>query len=63
MINYIQEGLGPEFEPVLLHIVARIDTFAEKLSLPYLKLIFQKYEGRLDRSPYDLSHNTTNLVN
>ncbi|XP_044477846.1 uncharacterized protein LOC123205096 [Mangifera indica] len=62
LINYILEGLGPEFEPILMHIMARINASTEKLSLRDLKLILQKYEGRLSRFPCELSHSTTNLM-
>lgn len=63
MVNYIIKGLGPEFEPIVMHTMASIDGSVEKLSLQELKLILQKYESRLSKFPHDFSLSFANLAN
>lgn len=63
LVNYIIKGLGPEFEPIVIRIMTKIDGSVEKLTLLELKLILQKYENKLSKFPYDFSLSSVNLVN
>lgn len=44
LVNYVIKGLRLEFEPIVMHIMAKMDGLVEKLSLQELKLILQNYE-------------------
>lgn len=44
LVNFILDGLGVDFEPIVVFILARMDSQFEKLSLADLKLIHKKYE-------------------
>lgn len=50
LVNFILDGLGSDFEPIVVYILARVDSQAENLTLADLKLILQKYEQRLGRT-------------
>lgn len=62
-MNYIIKGLGLEFEPFFMHIMARIDGLMEKLSLQELRLILQKYENKPNKFPHDFGFSIANFVN
>lgn len=47
-INYILDGIGVDFEPMIIYIIERIES--EELSLAEMKSILQKYEQRLYRT-------------
>lgn len=46
LINFILNGLNPEFEPMVTHMIARMESSIEKLTLAEVKSILQKYEQR-----------------
>lgn len=44
LIHFILDGLSTKFEPMVVHIIARMESSTKKLNLPKIKFILQKYE-------------------
>lgn len=66
LIAYIVDGLGVEYDPIIVHVYSRLDGLNSSITLAELKFLLQKFKQRLNRNNclnLDVYGSTTNYAN
>lgn len=50
LIAFIIDGLGPEYDLVIVHVYSKLDSSTDAITLAEVKFILQKYEQHLNRN-------------